>query len=150
QVAAESACDLAADREAEPLAAGVALLQAGELLEDVLPLVRRDSRPGILHVHGVPDARPWRSGARSLGGADRDAPALRRVLDRVREQVAQDLPHAGGVRVRGRLWPGDLHVERNPPALGLRTEALRHLGHDAVQLHVTRLDGKLPGLRARQ
>src|SRR5690606_26426278 len=38
QVAAKGACDLAADRQAEPLAAGVAGLQAGELLEDELPL----------------------------------------------------------------------------------------------------------------
>src|SRR5690606_39036926 len=83
--AAEEAGEPLADREAEAGAAGPARVHTGELLEDVLLRVERDSRAG------VPDGdRRGGHGAelkRAGPGRDRDADAApgRRVFDGVGE-----------------------------------------------------------------
>src|SRR5690348_3978885 len=97
-LAMHGASQIAADGKAETrpfVPACAARLKLDERLEDPLYLVRRDA---CARVH---DAQP--NGRRVDQRIDRDRPATVRELDRVRQQVEQDLTNLLWVRVNGQL-----------------------------------------------
>ena len=143
---AEHECQLARDRQAQ---AGAAVAPAGgavgllERLEDELELVRRDPDTGVCHgeaEHLVGAAQRCEAAVevrRRVLDGDRDA-ALLGELERVREQVAQDLlqPLLVGQQRLGQVGPED-HLERE--TLRLRDRAERALD---VLAERSELDGR--------
>src|SRR5688572_3284308 len=108
ELAVHHLSETAADRETETGAAvrpGVAAHALDERLEDVADLVGRDAAAGV----GDADTRPrtcrvvvvmhTRMGPRTFFPADRHETAGRGELDRIRQQVQQDLLHALTVSV---------------------------------------------------
>src|SRR6266849_3483700 len=87
--------DLLNDREAQAgpgYRLGGAAADPPEAFEDMLDLVRRDAQPGV----GDADERKTAVGA----GRQRHRPAIGRVLDRIVDEVAQDLDETVAVFVR--------------------------------------------------
>src|SRR5690606_2884775 len=111
-------------------ACGPVWLEPRELAENLLLLARRDPGAGVRHVHGDPAALLAARPRVTRGDPQGDAPARRRVLDGVGDQVAEDLTHAAGVRgdglERGRRH--DLDIEAGGPRL--RTVLLAQLVRD--------------------
>src|SRR5690348_5563269 len=95
QVAAHRPGKIAADGEAEARAlvrAREAPVELDEGLEDRVPLFRGNAQAGVTHA----DLEAlWRGGA-----GDLDRPAGWRELDRVREEVQENLPHLVPIRAR--------------------------------------------------
>ncbi len=105
--------ELARDRQAEARAvvlARRARVHLGELAEHEVVVLRRDADPRVADfdhalVHAVVDVRER---------ANPDAPALRGEVDRVAEQVADDVRHLLPVGVQRREAVLDLGREREP------------------------------------
>src|SRR5690606_29942528 len=123
-VAVQHTRDPAAHGEAEAGAAALAGFEASELAEQQALLLLRDPGARVDDVDGDPLARPRRRPALALLHAHRDRPRLR-VLQRVREQVAQHLTDASGVALDGGQLAGQLRAQREPFRLGLRAVLLR-------------------------
>src|SRR6266852_3066650 len=89
--------DLLNDREAQAgpgYRLGGAAADPPEAFEDMLDLVRRDAQPGV----GDADERKTAVGA----GRQRHRPAIGRVLDRIVDEVAQDLDETVAISVDDR------------------------------------------------
>ena len=147
QVASHPEGEVAADREAEPRAPGaprVVRPHLDEGLEDRVEPVARNADPRVRDLE-VGDVR--RSGAvRARRERDDHAPARRRELDRVRQQVEKDLPELLVVRpdARGwadvcRSWSREADLEVDPLLRELRLDQREHVGDDlgdVDRLHV--------------
>src|SRR5690606_3446917 len=115
-LAAQRVGELAADVEAEPGPAALAGPESGILLEDRLLQLRRDPGAGVRDLQDRPPAAP---GARGPS-QNRDSPAGGRILDRVREQVAQDLTDPVGIAPDQREPARDPDLESEPGLFGRR------------------------------
>jgi hypothetical protein len=87
------------DRETDSRASLRFRIETSELLEKKFPLLRRDAAAGVGDVHGDPSAG---MAIRSfLPERDRDVHApLRRVLDRVGDEIAENLANPGRIASR--------------------------------------------------
>jgi hypothetical protein len=166
-VAAHEPGQAPADREAEPRAAVRARerhVDLHERLEDRLQPVGRDALAGVLHAHvdPRPRARQPRVGRRlrrrarahddAPGSTRRSRLARRGELDRVGEQVGEDLPHARLVAPRGQPAGVAAHRVGQVEPVGPRLRRDEGEGAGDGVAHPERLagDGHVVGLDARE
>ncbi len=95
---------------------------------------------------GVPDDQHRVTGV--LGHVDRDPASTRRVAERVRHQVGQDLADADGVHVRRQRRTG--RVEGDPRGQGRGTVCRHDLAGERTQVGRFAVEGQCPGLGERQ
>lgn len=123
-------------------------------------VLRRDPRPAVPHgdagVAGAPalcllDLVGYPGGILVTRDSERDLdhPALRRELERVREQVRDGLVELVGVEVGDDRLVGGLEAERDAEALGQRGERLRERVQERPELGAAGAQAHLPrvGLR---
>ncbi len=154
-LAAEQARDLAADRQAEPRAAIAAArrpVRLLERLEDHAQLVRGDPDARVHdrepdHVGGVREGLAGELATRRRLGDPEDDSARLGELERVREQVLQDLlePLLVGVDRRQRAL-GEVELERQPLLGGHRHERPLETGELLGHRHLGGVHVHLPGL----
>ena len=114
-----------------------------ERIEDMCALLRRNARTAVRDIHHEILARASR--------ADVNGAALRRIFDRVGQQVLEDQPQLAAVRDQRDVL--DLHVE--PHALREQREllVLQHLLDDRAQPELAGLEADavgLPGAEGQQ
>src|SRR5690606_18884479 len=146
EVGAQELRDTVADGEPDAGAAAVERVQADELPEDLLLPGGGDAGPGVGHGDADPVAAVQGAGAGASGHAHGDAAAWRRVLDRVRDQVAEDLTDPGPVAPDRGDRAADLEFERDVPGAGLRAVLGDGLTGDVARVHVLGSDVELAGL----
>ncbi len=137
-----------ADRQAQAATAlahrgarPVALLEA---LEQPRLLFDADARAGV----GDLDAQPVAVLRRRDRQRNRTAAG---ELDRVAEQVQQDLPHPQRIALhRGRAGHGVVQIEAQPARLRQRRHQVDHFGDQRLQCERLRLQAQAPGLDPRQ
>ena len=134
--------DALADREAEPEAALAPVGAAHPGPEDPLALGGRDAGPVVRHRH--------------LDEAGADAPrrhldraALRRVADRVADQVGEHLLDAQRVEARARRIRREPKIRAQTALLEERPQELDDAAHGGLEGGVAHLEGPLPHRLAR-
>src|SRR5579864_859192 len=106
-----------------------------ELAKNAFLLLARDARTGVGHRYDR--KTPWTVRARSTAGAlldaNLDAPACRRELDRIPDEIGHHLLDAVGVGANGqRLSKGN--VEPDLPGVGEGYQRIHGPGHDLWQV----------------
>lgn len=139
----------AADGEAKARAPPLARLETGELAEDLLVLVLRDARAGVRDVHADP-AAGRRCAFFALGHPHPDPSALGRVLDRVRDEVAEDLTDPVRIGFYHRERAGQIRVEGEPLRLRGTAVLLGHVVRDLPHVRRAAVEFDPAGLRPRE
>ena len=143
---AEVLDDLLRDREPEPrpaVPAGVGCVDLRERLEEPAHAVLGDADAGVLH--GELDDGEVAPLADDVD-VQRDL-ALLGELDRVADQIGQDLPDAAGIADHAAAeLHRHVHRQFDLVLLGARGEQLEHISDEVIQLEGVRLDLQLAGL----
>ena len=141
--------DAAHDGKAQARAAKAsrgAHVRLREGLEDAFKPIRSDADAGVVHF----DPQPQALGIGHASNPDADTPPLGE-LDRIAEQVRQDLTQAHGISAHATRY-ARLHLQRD--AQSFRARALGEQRHDilnhVVQVEVERLELELVRLDLRE
>jgi len=125
-----TAHDAARDCKAEACALGVGLSpDADERKEDIVTALFRNADAFVRHGHDEATVTPF--------GPDRDGTSARRVLERIRKEVSDDLTHAPAVGADEQRLARQVHAELMLRQLALERSSL--LGQHVAQVEVFEL-----------